>query len=363
MAFSFSGVDRLMEDALGKKVFPGAVLLASSRGDIVYHKAFGVSNLCTCEPVTLETVFDLASLTKPLATTMSVMAIVDEGRLGLDLSLGQILPGFENNEKAGITICQLLLHTAGFPDWQPYYQTLMGYPDHARKGIVQKLLLSEPLVHAPGDDTLYSDIGFMVLQWVVEKVSGQSLDQYLSDVVYRGLGIEGLFFNNSLAPSPGFSDFAATEICPVRNRLLSGEVHDENAFFMGGVAGHSGLFGTAEAVHRLITCLAAICKGSEESSVLSRETVRKFLSCPLGAKRAHGFDIPSGDMPCAGRFCSPKQTFGHLGFTGTSFWMDLSASISIILLTNRVHPVRTNNRIRKFRPEIHDAIMLALGVD
>lgn len=360
MVSGFSGVDRLMEDALEKNVFPGAVLLVASKGDVVYHKAFGVANLCTDEQVTTKTVFDLASLTKPLATTLAVMALVDGGHLYLDQRLDGILPGLEKNEKAAITIAQLLLHTAGCADWHPYYQTLMTHPAPARKHIVHELLLAESLDHAPGGATLYSDIGFMFLQWVVENVSGMPMDQYVSDAVFSRLGTTGLFFNDSLSPPPNSIDFAATELCPVRNRLLAGEVHDENAFFMGGVAGHSGLFGTAESVYLIISRLAAIYDGREKFPVFSQNTVKRFLSCPEGAQRAYGFDIPSGDTPCAGRYFSSGYTFGHLGFTGTSFWMDLSAALSVILLTNRVHPVRTNMRIRKFRPEIHDAVMLAL---
>jgi len=360
ISLDFNKVDRLMETALEKGVFPGAVLLVAVGQDIVYHKPFGFIDLCSRRPVEISTLFDLASLTKPLATAPAVMALVEENCLGLDQPLSRLLPGFETNEKGAITISQLLRHEAGLPAWRPYYNELMIHPPSTRRNILHKLLLSEPLDYAPGEETRYSDIGFLILQWVVEHLSCMSLDRYVYDAVYRPLHINELFFSDTFAGRENRNRIAATEICPLRNRLLAGEVHDENAFFMGGVAGHAGLFGTAESIFRLVSYLSAVYRGNQEPIVFTPETVRRFLSRPEGSGRAHGFDVPSGDMPAAGRYFSRQSTLGHLGFTGVSFWIDLETEILVVLVSNRIHPSRTNMRIREFRPAIHDEIMLAL---
>ncbi len=350
-------VHRLMRDAVAGGVFPGGVLLVSREGRIRFVGSYGVTCLQTARPVTRDTVFDLASLTKPLATTLAVMWLVESGRLDLDRSLGRVLPPFAGTDKAGITVRQLLSHRSGIPAYRPYFVPLWEVPHRRRKGALVDWVIREPLSGRPGQSRLYSDIGFMILQWVLERISGQSLDRFVARSIYAPQGLTGLFFPgvDPVAPLP----FAATERCGLRRRMLVGEVHDENAFVMGGVGGHAGLFGTVDAVWKILVGLTNIVKGRTKRGWVRRETVMTFFRDPVcGAPL--GFDTPSPKGASAGRFFSPRSV-GHLGFTGTSFWADLDRDVIVILLTNRVHPTRNNVKIKAFRPVLHDEIIKTLA--
>ncbi len=348
-------VVRRMAAGIDSGVFPGAVLLAARGEEILIHRAFGVTDIFSCAEVTADTAFDLASLTKPLATAAAVMVLAAGGALTLDAPLAGVLPEFRHTEKAGVSIVQLLTHTSGFPAWRPVYRALRRMPQHDRKPALERMLVAMPLVDRPGRRTIYSDLGYMVLAWVVERVSGQAMDAFLDASVYGPLGVGGLFFPGPEYPGPDDS-VAATEFCPWRNVLLSGRVHDDNADAAGGVAGHAGLFGTARGVHRLLSCMLAACHGDATPGVLPQDLVRRFFT-PWGRSgRTPGFDRPEGPCSSAGRHFS-IHSVGHLGFTGTSFWMDVDRRIIVVLLTNRVHPSRSNIGIRAFRPLIHDDVM------
>jgi CubicO group peptidase (beta-lactamase class C family) len=195
----------------------------------------------------------------------------------------------------------------------------------------------------------------MILAWVVECVSDKRLDHFVVDEFYRPLGLENLFFiSNNTLKNRGL--FAATENCPWRHKILEGQVHDENAYVVGGIEGHAGLFGTADDVHRLLAELLAVYHGERKSEIFHRDLLHQFFKRLPGTDKALGFDTPSVTDSSCGRGFSPTS-IGHLGFTGTSFWMDLERSVIVILLTNRVHPSRENEGIKEFRPEIHDAVM------
>jgi CubicO group peptidase (beta-lactamase class C family) len=348
-------IDGLMKEAVSGNVFPGGVLLVSVGGDVVFFKAYGVENLFSGSPVTKETIFDLASLTKPLATTLSVMILIQRSDLTLKENLGAILPAFKNTDKAKIRIEHLLYHNSGFPDYRPYYKRLQNLDPRKRKDALRELLVKEPLVHPPGRQVVYSDLGFMVLCWVVETVSGIRLDHFVMENICRPLNLKHLFFV-PVDVKPQRSKFAATERCPWRGFLLEGVVHDDNAYSVGGIDGHAGLFGTAEDVFYLLSDLSAGYRRDAAAKIFDSELTRCFLSRDKHTGRALGFDTPSLVAPSCGRFFS-KRTIGHLGFTGTSFWMDLDRNITVILFTNRVHPSRDNNRIKAFRPILHDAVM------
>jgi CubicO group peptidase (beta-lactamase class C family) len=195
----------------------------------------------------------------------------------------------------------------------------------------------------------------MILEWMVEHVSGKRLDLFVSEFIYAPLGIENLFFVDLNDPKKR-GQFAATEKCPWREILLSGQVHDENAYAAGGIEGHAGLFGTATAVHQLLMTLLSAYHGESPENRFQTELVRAFFRRSPGSDKALGFDTPALKDSSAGRLFS-KNSVGHLGFTGTSFWMDLDRRIIVILLTNRVHPTRDNQAIRAFRPRLHDAVM------
>ena len=355
----FDLLHNLMQQAVTAGVFPGGVLLVSRQGVIEDLFACGVGNRFTQKPVTAETVFDLASLTKPLATTLAVMLLVADGRLALGQPLESLVDVFKGTEKAGITVRQLLNHTAGLPDYRPYYTELVRVPPAMRRYALLRAIVRTPLAHGIGQAELYSDLGFMVLGEAVETISGKRLDRLVVEKVYTPLGLNDggppLCFSDHAAPTI-FSDVAATELCPWRQRLVEGVVHDENAFALGGIAGHAGLFGSARAVHTLIVALWKAFCGDSSEGVLPVEAVQTFLRRGQKGERPLGFDAPSKTGSSSGRYFT-SATVGHLGFTGTSFWLDLQQSIGVILLTNRVHPHRTNERIKTFRPKLHDAVM------
>ncbi len=349
-----------MKKAVAEGVFPGGVLHVSKKGKIRFHQAYGTADIVSKRPVTVETVFDLASMTKPLATTLSIMKLVERKKLSLDQSLGMLIPGFAGTEKEAITVRHLLVHRSGLPDYRPYYEKLREIPREKRKKAIRELLTEEALIHPIGKKTLYSDIGFMILCWMIEEISGKRLNDFVTDEIYAPAGLKDLFFIDLESPEKNAyllnKEFAATENCPWRGRVLIGEVHDDNAFTVGGIDGHAGLFGTADEVGKLLLLLQSLYHGHVTKSVLLPETVRQFLSRQGHTGRVPGFDIPDVGKSSSGQYFSEK-TVGHLGFTGTSFWMDLEAEINVILLTNRVHPSRDNDRIRAFRPEIHDAVI------
>lgn len=353
-------VDRLMRRALGDGVFPGAVLRVGRGEKALFHAAYGDANRFTGQPVSPGTVFDLASLTKPLATTLAVMRLCQLGRLDVEQRLASVLPAFDGGDKGGVTIAQLLSHTSGLPDYRPFYLALAARPAPERKTMLRARLVQEPLLCMPGERMLYSDLDFMILEWVVETVSGRRLDRFVAEEVYAPLGTaDALFFIDLCRPPPA-GRFAATEQCGWRGRLIEAEVHDENAHALGGVAGHAGLFGTAEGVHHVLSELLNAYHREDGGRLFDRRTVHRFFQRLPGTDKALGFDMPAPVNPSCGRFFPPTG-IGHLGFTGTSFWVHIEQSVAVILLTNRVHPNRANIAIRGFRPVIHDAVMEAIG--
>jgi CubicO group peptidase (beta-lactamase class C family) len=356
-------VKALLFEGVREGVYPGAVLLVSFRREVVFFESVGRRVTTPWEaPMERTTVFDLASLTKPLATTMAFMKLVDEGTLDLDepilVFLDQPLPA----DKSNLTSRLLLCHAAGLPDWRPFYLELEAFPPSAREIQLRRLLLQGPLAYRPGMDTVYSDVGFMMLKWVVERVSGMPLPDYLRDHIYEPLGLGRTFLGNA----PGGlglrkARFAATEDCPWRRRVILGQVHDENAYALGGYSGHAGLFSNAEEIHVLADLLMQHYRGGR-ADFFRPETVRAFFRRQNLTKRstwALGWDTPSEEGSSAGRHFS-THSVGHLGFTGTSIWMDLEKNVVVVFLTNRIHPTRKNQKIRAFRPRLHDRIMEAL---
>jgi CubicO group peptidase (beta-lactamase class C family) len=347
--------DRLMKDAVLNDVFPGGVLLVSLDGATVFFEAYGSANLFAGRQMTKETVFDLASLTKPLATTLAIMHLLEHSKLSLEQRLGSILPAFKNTDKKEIRIEHLLYHNSGLPDYRPYYKWLCKMEPHRRKDALRELLAKEPLINAPGEQIIYSDIGFMILCWVIEEISGRRLDRFVTENIYRPLGLDNLFFIDIDGKSRQ-TKFAATERCSWRGILLEGMVHDDNAYAVGGIEGHSGLFGTAGDVIILLSELMTAYHGNPSTDVFDIDRVQLFFKRSGREGRALGFDTPSSVDSSCGRYFS-ERTVGHLGFTGTSFWMDLDGGVIVILLTNRIHPSRDNNRIKAFRPKLHDSVM------
>jgi CubicO group peptidase (beta-lactamase class C family) len=351
-------VDRLMRQATAEGIFPGAVLLVSAESRVVFLRAYGLAHIYDKVPVTAETLFDLASLTKPLATTLAVMHLVQNRQINVDDSLGKLLPDFLAGDKAEIRLKHLLYHNSGLPDYRPYYKKLSKIPMDLRRAALRQFLLEEPLIQPSGQKVLYSDLGFMILAWVVEHIAGRRLDRFVADEIYRPLGLRQLFFNAHNTAHPE-GPFAATENCPWRGEILVGQVHDENAFAVGGVEGHAGLFGTAGDVNSLLIELLFTYRGQMNGGVFNQDLLHQFFKRLAGTDKALGFDMPLFKGASCGRGFS-QNSVGHLGFTGTSFWMDLDSATLVVLLTNRVHPTRENERIKSFRPRLHDAVVNAM---
>lgn len=356
---NFADPDRLMRQALEQGVFPGAVLAVAVGPRTVFYRPYGICDLVRRQPVSGDTVFDLASMTKALATTLAVMTLVGQGHLALDRRLADLLPLFARTDKQAITIEQLLRHTAGLVAHRPFFQVLVHERSDRRRELLMALVGDEPLANPIGAVTVYSDLGFMILGWVVEALSGQRLDRFVTATVYRPLGLKKLFFVDVNEPLP-VADFAATEVCPWRRRLIRGQVHDDNAWAAGGICGHAGLFGTAADVLALAKQLLA-AHGGRGAGVLEPDLVRLFARRAGLDGRPLGFDAPAPMDSSCGRHFS-MDSFGHLGFTGTSFWIDPARQVVVVLLTNRVHPTRDNVAIKAFRPLVHDAVMEALGL-
>jgi len=357
-------VNDLLRVGLEEGVYPGAVLLVALDRDVVFLEKVGNASLNPCSvPMRRKTIFDLASLTKPLATSLACMKLVDEGRISLDQSLTEIIKASSLGDKGSLTPRLLLNHCGGLDDWRPYYLDLVKYGPEERKRILRAWLVDEPLVYQPGEACIYSDLGFMFLEWLVEEASGVSMDQFLKDRLYQPFGLERTFlYSESIPGSFQGEVFAATEDCPWRKRVLQGEVHDENAYALGGYSGHAGLFGTAEDVYRIVRVLLEHYRGDRED-FFRQETVREFFTrqAIVGESTwALGWDTPSERESSSGEYFSDTSV-GHLGFTGTSIWIDLERDLTVILLTNRIHPTRNNDRIRNFRPKLHNKIMEVLG--
>lgn len=347
-----------MAHAVAGKVFPGGVLLWSLGDRVLYHKGFGVTDAAGSRGVGPDTVYDLASLTKPLATALAVADLIKKGRVTVDTRLEEVVPETVGSSKARVTLDMLLRHTSGMPAHRPFFRQMAGQGRRQAQKTLRRLLIDEPFASEPGEEECYSDLGYMMLSWVVETVSGRELDLYTEETIYRPLGIKTLGFVPLDRSVPQWCRQAApTMNCPWRNKVMRAEVEDENAWAAGGVEGHAGLFGTAAAVHRLCCEIMNSLQGGG-TGLLDTAVMSAFIRRHPGRTRVAGFDAPSGETPAAGQNATP-WTIGHLGFTGTSFWMDPASGLITILLTNRVHPSRENLRIRKFRPRIHDLVLKA----
>jgi CubicO group peptidase (beta-lactamase class C family) len=302
-------------------------------------------------PVTAGTLYDLASLTKVVATTTMAMILVDEGRLDLDQPVREILPGFQGPGKDAVTVRHLLTHSSGLPAIVTLYRDVQGRAAFLER--IQALDLEYPA----GSRSVYSDPGIILLGEILERAAGQPLEAFVRERVFEPLGMRETMFR---PPAELRSRVAPTEFDPWRGRLIQGEVHDENAFAMGGVAPHAGLFSTAGDLARFAQML--LNGGTWHGRrIVSRETVELFTrraGIP-GSDRALGWDTKSAEGSSAGTLLSPRS-FGHTGFTGTSIWIDPERQLFVILLTNRVYPTRENNLIREARPAVADAVMRAL---
>jgi CubicO group peptidase (beta-lactamase class C family) len=329
-------------------------------GQPVLHRAYGRARL--------DTLFDLASLTKPLAAATVAMRLTEQRRLRLGDRVARWLPELDRPGARGMRVWHLLAHAAGLPAWLPLYERVAGVPPGRRRAAIRRQAAAAALEAPPGARAVYSDLGFILLDWLLERCGGARLDRQFARLVGQPLGLERTLFCDLARPSRlerlrARWDFAATERCPRRGRRLRAEVHDDNCWAMGGVSGHAGLFSTAHEVHLLAAEVARAYHGRGRGP-LSTRVVRRFLGWPqrpAGSSRVLGWDTPAARGSSAGRFFGPGAV-GHLGFTGTSLWIDLPRRLWVVLLTNRVHRGREPNPMKALRPRLHDAVMRWLGL-
>jgi beta-N-acetylhexosaminidase len=348
-------LDDILLKAISDSSFPSAVLLVAKDGVIVYHKAFGTYDYSpSARRIDTGTMFDLASLTKVVATTSAAMKLVDEKKIALDDPVVKYLPAFGQNGKQQITIRNLLLHNSGLQGIKRFYLTC------SNPSQLLDTLYSLPLIYRTGDSTVYSDPGIITLGKVVEKVSGTTLDRFAAREFFIPLHMENTMFN---PPESRWSRIAPTEIDTVWRKQLSpvrGKVHDENAAVLGGVAGQAGLFSTAS---DLAVFMEMLMNGGTYAGkrYIQEATVRMFTRKQSNhSDRALGWDTKSNTgYSSAGKLFSPNS-YGHTGFTGTSVWADPDRHLFVILLTNRVYPTRENTKIYRVRPAVHDAVIGAL---
>ena len=373
MTIDFHAVENAIEQAVKQGVFPGAVLLVGRGEDVLYEQAFGWRSLLPDRTaMRLSTLFDLASLTKPLATTLGIMLLVNEKKIHLDDQVTRYLPAFAN---PATKIRHLLNHTSGLPAWKPYYENVIRCAISGRtrfdgsrsaKSYILEQVHRETSLSEPGTQALYSDLGFMVLGEIIELISGSNLDLFFHERISQPFKLRSTAFvelKQFTIPriQPNEDEIAPTELCPWRKKVLCGEVHDDNAFALGGVAGHAGLFSSARDIHAIVAQLDRCLRGC--SSFLPQWLIHEFFtkddSVP-DSTHALGWDTPAPERSSSGMHFS-RSSVGHLGFTGTSLWWDLEQHCHVILLTNRVHPNRNNEKIKQFRPKIHDLIMQAIN--
>lgn len=375
----FGAVWELMHAGVAEGVAPGMVagLWQAGDPDTIHVAAVGKRRIFPHElpalPMLPNTVFDLASVTKIMATATLAGTLVDRQWLSWDTPLGAILP--EANWP-GVTLRHLLSHTAGFVAWAPLWERmrelfgempLHHVPVEDRQRAMRKLVFRIAPDVKPGVQAVYSDISFLLLGFALEEVTGLPLDLAVQRFVWQPMGLETAFFRHVMdEPVRGRrEEVAATEESPWRGGLLQGQVHDDNCWSMGGYAGHAGAFGTVRDVLQFARALYPASLSARSGGVggfLSRETLRASwtpVTEPAGCSRTLGWDTPSGDEPSAGRLFS-RLSAGHLGYTGTSLWVDPEAGLAVTLLTNRVHPTRENTMIRAFRPKFHDALRTSL---
>lgn len=365
IAYDFSDVDNLILNGIINKSFPGAGLIVGNERNIIYEKYYGGFTYDdNSEGVTENAVYDIASLTKVIATTSAVMKLYEKGQIDLDDKVSKYLPDFAANGKENITVRNLLLHNSGLKAWIPFNQFCS-----KRKEVIDAIM-NVGLEYATGASFVYSDLNFIVLGLLVEKISGSTLAEYCNKEIFEPLRMESTFFtpsdNKHIVPT----EYDETW----RKRLLKGEVHDESAFLMGGISGNAGLFSNARNIYTLVRALLnngkyynPYSRGLKEESLFKEETVSlftsKYITDVYQNTRALGWDTkqePIGKYRSACGELISENCFGHTGYTGTSVWCDKDSKIIIVFLTNRVYPSRGNDGIREIRPELHNLIIKTL---
>lgn len=347
-----SQLSRLLEEAREERQFSGAAYAVGTKDQITEAGAIGTTAWDDGADVQLDTIWDIASLTKPIIA-IQLMVLGHSGPLSLADTISKFLPVYRHSDKAAITLFQLLTHTSGIPGQQPLYRTA------GTRSQLLDAVRALPLRSAPGSAVEYTSQGFMIVGQILEAVAAQSLDALLAEGVLAAVGMRATEF----CPAPDTEPrIAATEWCPWRGRLVKGSVHDENAAVLGGVAGHAGLFSTAGDLARLAQ---TVLGGGQVAGcrVLDPEVITE-MALPrtdhLALRRCIGWQGADRSGCPVGSSVSPGS-YGHTGFTGTSLWVDPQRGLFAVLLTNAVHPRRRPDGLRSVRCRFHDVVFASDG--
>jgi CubicO group peptidase (beta-lactamase class C family) len=346
MASYFAAARDILKQAIAVRAFPAATIEVGNSHQPLWREAFGRLTFDPeSSPTRNDTVFDLASLTKVLSTTTLVMRQVERGILSLDDPIVDHVAGWRDQGPIVVTIRDLLSHAAGLAAHVPYYL------DHEGRDAFETAIQRTPRAYEPRSKSVYSDLGFMLLGFILDRIAPLAT-QFDTLRVHMG-NIQDLQF---VPPAIWKPRTAPTRLDPWRERLLVGEVDDDNAWALGGIAGHAGLFGVAGSVGEFARHMLQVLEG--RTKAFTRETAQTFVARRTeipDSSRALGWDTMLPTSSCGTRM-SPRA-FGHVGFTGTSLWIDPERSLYVTLLTNRVHPTPDNNAIARIRPALHDAIV------
>jgi CubicO group peptidase (beta-lactamase class C family) len=337
-----------LDRAVADSAFPGAYVMVGTHDRILASYGAGHLDWSPSAVPTESTLWDMASLTKVIALTSSMMQLVEERRVELDAPVQRYLPGWTGKDKEKVTVRHLLTHSSGLPAWRPLYK------EAADAEAAMSLAYATPLDTFPGVRMVYSDIGGILMGEIVRVVSGERIDRYFAGHVAAPLKLHESMF---LPPATLLPRVAPTEIDPWRQRHLRGEVHDENASVLGGVSGHAGLFSSARDLARIAQLY--LNRGELDGiRIWKPETVAEFTMVQDSAfsNRALGWETPNGTNS-AGHLMK-RPAFGHTGFTGTSIWIDPANDLFIVLLTNRVNPTRANTKITAVRQRLSDSVMI-----
>jgi CubicO group peptidase (beta-lactamase class C family) len=345
-------LDSIVRAGIAEGAAPGASLAVGRFGRVIHLRGYGTLDYSAAtQPATPTTLYDLASLTKVVATTTAAMMLEEAGKLDLDRTVASYVPELKAPDKASITVRMLLTHSGGFEAYAPLYQTLRGRSEFLAT------INERPLSYPPGTRALYSDWDMVLLQAVIERIAGTSLDQYVEGHLTRQLGMSDTRFNPDTSDQALRKRIAPTTYDAIRGQL-QGTVHDGNAWALGGVSGHAGLFSTAR---DLAVFAQMLLNGGTYGDVrlLAPQTVARWTARQgPGASRALGWDTPAPNSS-AGRFFSPRS-FGHTGFTGTSMWVDPERGVFVVLLMNRVTSRGEGTRHVQLRRDVADAVQAAI---
>jgi CubicO group peptidase (beta-lactamase class C family) len=343
-------VRALLDQARSDSAFPGAIAVVGNRDSVLAEYGVGSLDWTPSPRPDENTLWDMASLTKVVGMTTAMMQLSEAGKVDLDAPVQRYIKEFQGPNKERVTLRHLLTHSSGLPAWRPLYK------ETESSGAARALAVATALDTLPGVRMVYSDLGAIILGLVVERVSGEALDAYLARHVFGPLRMTSTTYR----PGPNLLPrIAPTEYDPWRQRHIRGEVHDENAYALGGVSGHAGLFSTGHDVARL--CRMYLNGGTlDRARIVSAATIRRFTAVQDStlSNRALGWETPNGTNS-AGHLLT-RPAFGHTGFTGTSIWVDPSRDLFVILLTNRVNPTRQNLRIGAVRTALADVVVRVL---